>query len=108
MTPLTAWNTPWSSASSLPLFACVLQAVPGITLNSALYLDYDVEPDFELPVVTLLACSYLAIWTGHKDNKALTPAHRKAALQVRVHTLRHTAKHQDAAKKLHQLLYSFS
>ena len=98
----------FSSPASSALLTCVLQAVPGITLNSALYLDYDVEPDFELPVVTLLACSYLAIWNTHKDNKALTPAQLKAALQVRVQTLQHTAKHQAAAKKLNQLLSSFS
>ena len=97
-----------STPAARALLTCMQHVVPDITHKSALYLDYNVEPELELPFVTLLACSYLAIWTAHKDDKALTPSQLKAALQVRVHTLEHTLKHQEAAEKLKNLLITLS
>ena len=94
----------FSAPAATALLACLNRIAPGSTHEAALNLEYDVDPDLELPVVTLLACSFLAIWTAHKDDRALTTARLKAALQVRVHTLQHTTKYQAAAEKLKIML----
>ena len=95
---------PFSAPAATALLACLNRIAPGSTHAAALNMEYEVDPDLELPVVTLLACSFLAIWTAHKDDKALTTVRLKAALQVRVHTLQHTTKYHAAAEKLKILL----
>ena len=88
------------------LLACVHQVVPGLPHLSALHLDLDLEPEQELPVVTLLATGYLCLWQCCKDAKPPTTARLKAELQVRCHTLGRTRKYSAAGDRLQVLLAS--
>ena len=62
------------------LLACVYQVVPGLPHLSDLHLDLDLEPEQELPVVTLLATGYMCLWQCCKDAKPPTTARLKAEL----------------------------
>ena len=88
------------------LLACVHQVVPGLPNLSALHLDLDLEPEQELPVVTLLATGYMCLWQCCKDAKPPTTARLKAELQVRCHTLGRTRKYSAAGDRLQVLLAS--
>ena len=72
----------------------------------ALHLDLDLEPEQELPVVTLLATGYMCLWQCCKDAKPPTTARLKDELQVQCHTLGRTRKYSAAGDRLQVLLAS--
>ena len=101
----TMFNCTFTAPAATALLLCVHQAVPGLTPTTALSLNFDLEQEQELAVVTLLATCFLAMWNSCKEDKPLSPTHLRALLHVRCHTLQQTSRHQVTADRLRLLMH---
>ena len=103
----TMFGCSFSSPASTSLLACIRHLLPDLSTIDAIYLNFDLLPEQELPVITLLAAAFLAIWKFAKEDKSLSSSQLKAILQVRCHTLERTLRYQGAASRLRLLLSFF-
>jgi hypothetical protein len=94
----------FTAPASAALLVCVRAAVPGATPEAALHLSYELEPGDELPVVTLLATAFHAMWESCRDQRPLSPARLRAVLLTRAHTLSRTRRYQTAGTRLRNLV----
>ncbi len=99
----TMFGCAHTAAASSALLACLRAAVPGLTPEAALHMDFVMEKGDELPMVTLLAAAFSALWDSCRDRRPLSPARLKAVLLTRAHTLSRTVRHRPAGARLRHL-----
>ena len=94
----------YNSPAVTYLLQCLQTVIPGVPTVDLLLLNFDLTKEQELPVTTLLATSFLSLWTSAKENKPLSAAQLRAALLLRCHTLQHTKRHQVSSDRLRLLV----
>ena len=100
----TMFGCAHTAPASSALLACLRAAVPGLTPEAALLMDFDMQREDELPMVTLLAAAFSALWDSCRHRRLLSPARLKAVLMTRAHTLSRTARHRPAGTRLRLLV----
>ena len=100
----TMFHCSFAAPVTAALLSCVQHLVGASSYLDILFLNFDLSPEQELPVVTLLATAFLGMWNACKDKKRLTPAQLRASLLVRCHTMCHTRKYKSEGDRLRLLV----
>ena len=101
----TMFVCPFTAMAAGALLQILQQELPGVSHLDLLYFNFDLTPEQELPITTLLATSFLSLWTSSKEIKPVTWTHLRASLLLRCHTLQNTKKHQASAERLRLLVH---
>ena len=86
------------------LLACVQQVSPNTTYEDLLLLQLDVDQQYELPLVTIIAAALKTIWDYRTQNKPVYPYIVKAEIQSRSYILKKTKHYQGAGNIMDNLL----
>ena len=75
---------------------CLQSVAPLVEVEAALRLEINVEEEFELPLVWMLATVFLAIWKLRVDKSRVQLYEVRAQLEAKINLLRETRYHHSA------------
>ena len=82
-----------------------MEIAPLVEVEAALRLEINVEEEFELPLVWMLATVFLAIWKLRVDKSRVQLYEVRAQLEAKINLLRET--HHHSANIFDQFVENF-